>query len=65
MVGAAEVGDAASALLDRHFASHRTTADEARALGTLRAVARSACDEVALLLGDPPPAAGQPVGSNR
>jgi len=61
----AEVGDAASAVLDRHRAGHRTTADEARALATLRAAARSACDEVALLLGDPPPAAGQPVGSNR
>ncbi|MBE9926517.1 hypothetical protein G8C93_11540 [Cellulosimicrobium cellulans] len=65
MVGAAEVGDAASAVLDRHRARHRTTADEARALATLRAAARSACDEVALLLGDPPPAVGQPVGSNR
>ncbi|WP_175008590.1 hypothetical protein [Cellulosimicrobium sp. TH-20] len=66
MVGATEVGDAASAVLDRHRVRRdaRTTSDEARALTTLRAAARSACDDVSLLLGELPPA-GQPTGSNR
>ncbi|UTT60927.1 hypothetical protein [Cellulosimicrobium cellulans] len=67
MVGAAEVGDAASAVLERHRSrpDARTTSDEARALTALRAAARSACDDVSLLLGEPPPAVGQPAGSNR
>lgn len=66
MVGATEVGDAASAVLDRHRVRRdaRTTSDEARALTTLRTAARSACDDVSLLLGELPPA-GQPTGSNR